>query len=376
MSSKVTKPINRLILIGNGFDLAHDMKTSYTDFLLGYFGKCWEEAKRKQIFSNEFPDENTFSNELITITYDRYKILYTNPFEKYELKDLSDLKGLIKSIHDAKVRKTINLKFKSEFFKSLVGEMCDKNWVDIENQYYNLLTKIIREQSSLKNQSQESYISSINNLNIEFEIIKQELEQYLTSIEISEENNKITEYLYETPISLYGKETEGLELGQLLFLNFNYTQTTNNYLKSNTDIIHIHGELNNKENPIIFGYGDERDETYELLEKANIPEVFTHIKSFDYFKTDNYSRLLAFLESEFDVYIMGHSCGLSDRTLLSTIFEHKNCRFIKVFYYDNPENYRKTTYEISRHFTGKAEMRKKVLDITKCKPMPQLNQEQ
>ncbi|MBK6364090.1 MAG: hypothetical protein IPF52_11590 [Saprospiraceae bacterium] len=59
--------------------------------------------------------------------------------------------------------------------------------------------------------------------------------------------------------------------------------------------------------------------------------VFTHIKSFDYFKTDNYSKLLAFLESEFDVYIMGHSCGLSDRTLLSTIFEHENCRKIKIF---------------------------------------------
>lgn len=136
-------------------------------------------------------------------------------------------------------------------------------------------------------------------------------------------------------------------------------------------MIHIHGELNNMKNPIIFGYGDERDETYNLLEKANIPEVFTHIKSFEYFKTDNYSRLLAFLESPYDVYIMGHSCGLSDRTLLSTVFEHENCRYIKIFYHGNAENYRKTTYEISRHFTDKALMRKRVLPITKCKPMPQ-----
>ena len=137
------------------------------------------------------------------------------------------------------------------------------------------------------------------------------------------------------------------------------------------DVIHIHGELINMKNPIIFGYGDERDETYNLLEKANIPEVFTHIKSFDYFKTDYYSRLLAFLESPYDVYIMGHSCGLSDRTLLSTVFEHENCRYIKTFYHGNAENYRKTTYEISRHFTDKALMRKRVLPITKCKPMPQ-----
>lgn len=136
-------------------------------------------------------------------------------------------------------------------------------------------------------------------------IIKQELEQYLSSIEISTENNKITEYLYESPISMNGKETKSFDLDQVLFLNFNYTQTTKNYIKSNADIIHIHGELNNENNPIIFGYGDERDETYDVLEKANIPNVFTHIKSFDYFKTNNYARLLAFLESPFDLLYHG-----------------------------------------------------------------------
>jgi hypothetical protein len=158
----------------------------------------------------------------------------------------------------------------------------------------------------------------------------------------------------------------------VLFLNFNYTSTPELYQKDNTDIIYIHGQLNDPNNPIIFGYGDERDDTYDILEKANKPEVLTHIKSFDYFKTNNYDRLLAFLESEYDVYIMGHSCGLSDRTLLSTIFEHENCRFIKIFYYENMARYRETTYEISRHFKNKAEMRRKVINFTDCSPMPQL----
>ena len=30
---------------------------------------------------------------------------------------------------------------------------------------------------------------------------------------------------------------------------------------------------------------------------------------------------------------MGHSCGNLDRTLLNTLFEHKNCVPIKPFYY-------------------------------------------
>lgn len=29
--------MNRLVLIGNGFDLAHNLKTRYSDFMLGLF---------------------------------------------------------------------------------------------------------------------------------------------------------------------------------------------------------------------------------------------------------------------------------------------------------------------------------------------------
>ena len=31
---------------------------------------------------------------------------------------------------------------------------------------------------------------------------------------------------------------------------------------------------------------------------------------------------------------MGHSCGTSDRTMLNTLFEHRNCVSIKPFYYE------------------------------------------
>jgi hypothetical protein len=213
--------------------------------------------------------------------------------------------------------------------------------------------------------------SNLNQLNDHFDILKKELEIYLSSLHPANLNEEILTKIYEKPIFRKFEDINQFKLEDVLILNFNYTNTTSLYSKEKTQIIHIHGELNNPVNSIIFGYGDERDETYTILEKANIPEVFTHIKSFDYLKTGNYFNLLTFLESEFDVYIMGHSCGLSDRTLLSTIFEHDNCRFIKIFYHDNADNYRKTTYEISRHFTDKALMRKRVLPITQCKPMPQ-----
>jgi hypothetical protein len=36
--------MNRLYLVGNGFDCAHGMPTRYSDFILWYIKSCFEEA--------------------------------------------------------------------------------------------------------------------------------------------------------------------------------------------------------------------------------------------------------------------------------------------------------------------------------------------
>lgn len=367
-----TRPINRLILVGNGFDLAHRMKTSYKDFILGYFQQCWEVAKVLYLANNAKGQHVFYDDELLKITVIPSYIQQDSSLD-IDFSDPKILKRLISNEYISGSQKAIHFSVKSPLLGTLINNLLEKNWVDIENYYYQALIKIITPIKNIYNNPRGIIkTDDLKKLNHDFDLIKKALEKYLLSIDISKEVEGLRNLIYEEAISDRTKPEIKNELKNLMILNFNYTKTTKSYERTNADIVHIHGELSNPSNPIIFGYGDERDETYEKLEKAKVEGVFTHIKSFDYFKTDNYSRLLAFLESEFDVYIMGHSCGLSDRTLLSTIFEHKNCRFIKVFYYDNAENYRKTTYEISRHFTDKAEMRKKVLDITKCKPMPQL----
>jgi len=62
--------------------------------------------------------------------------------------------------------------------------------------------------------------------------------------------------------------------------------------------------------------------------------------------------------------IFGHSCGISDRTLLSKIFEHKNCKSIKIFYYNGSEesdNFNEVYMNLSRHFKEKERMREIVV---------------
>ena len=164
----------------------------------------------------------------------------------------------------------------------------------------------------------------------------------------------------------------------ILIVNFNYTNIASLYLspriREHFQLNNIHGTLDNPQS-VIFGYGDEMDKYYQELEDLNDNNYLTHIKSSKYLDASNYRKLLQFAESApFQIYIMGHSCGNSDRTLLNTLFEHENCISIKPFYYkkeDGTDNYTEIAQNISRNFKDKQALRAKVVPKDCCEPLPQ-----
>lgn len=119
------------------------------------------------------------------------------------------------------------------------------------------------------------------------------------------------------------------------------------------------------EDNVIFGYGDEMDDRLKDIMRLNDNEYLTNIKSVRYCETNSYKRMLAFMESGyFQVCIMGHSCGISDRTLLKTIFEHKKCVSIKPHYRrdsNGNENYSDIIRNIYRNFNNPSLMRDRVV---------------
>ena len=106
--------------------------------------------------------------------------------------------------------------------------------------------------------------------------------------------------------------------------------------------------------------------------RALINEYYINICSQIMDKTIN---VLTFIESApYQIYIMGHSCGTSDRTLLNTLFEHRNCVSIKPYYLqkDNGEdNYMEIVQNISRNFSDAQKMRDRVVNKQFCQPLPQ-----
>jgi hypothetical protein len=195
----------------------------------------------------------------------------------------------------------------------------------------------------------------------------------------------MTETFKRTDIVLRHSLTEDAFPQQVHILNFNYTPTAEQYQlgknmqvhQNSVRINHIHGEIGNPKNPIIFGFGDELDNDYHLIENDTAKGFFNYIKSFWYFKTSNYHDLIRFLDAdEFQVYILGHSCGLSDRTMLNMIFEHEQCKSVRIFYYerkDGANNFIALAEEIARHFKNKVIMRKKIVSFDRSSPMPQFD---
>jgi len=298
---------NKLVIVGNGFDLAHGLRTSYKNFLDWYFCKAFLEFCKK----------GSYSDSLIEI---KNKYTGTTSIFNQEPKTFEEVINLIKSTEYQ------SIKYKSNFLERLLDSIKANKWVDIEHYYFRLL------KSNFSNINLKEKKEVVHQLNKEFDILIEHLSKYIETINqaiinipklnINNSNSNLR--------NVFDAYNKGLEVK---FLNFNYTDTLyTKYLVYENDIIHIHGRVSDiNQNPIIFGYGDESDPTYQNIEDSGENIYLEHLKSFGYFRTDNYHKLLTYIDSApFTAYIVGHSCGLSDRVLLNEIFEHPNCEKMEV----------------------------------------------
>ena len=410
--------MNRLVLIGNGFDLAHGLKTSYADFIKWYWNK------RVKMLSKEVT--NISSDSLCTITAPdgfKWSAIVANRDEfNYQFSSSDDI---IKRLENNDYGFSITY---TTFLNHICKSISSNGWVDIENEYYELLKQYALD-SVMK---EEGKISSIKSLNKQLEYLKELLIQYLT--EVTEQDPKIIKsikhdiyapfekedmsghadyHMFEeepwewedrldreaelrTILEKYGygvkecmewvkawiEDKKGstkypfafLLPKNIMLLNFNYTHTAQIYKKTDDSFeeIHIHGDIDDKEH-VIFGYGDEMHSGFEKLKEREDGECLRYVKSVRYLEASNYKKLLRFIDSApFQVVIMGHSCGRSDRTLLHTIFEHGNCASIKLCYYrkeDGSDDYLEKIQNISRNFVSMEDMRDVVVPKPQCKPL-------
>jgi len=413
--------MNRIILIGNGFDLAHKLKTSYAHFMNWYWYK-WGE-KLLSTYSKSIDDrlcsfELNDESDVLNIAYvwgQYYRRI--NPLEPWDLEEIAS-----KAKQDNKLFK---FTYKDKFFQEICSEVETKGWVDIETIFYDYLshksqyvvdTKTVNDDLDFLRENLIKYLAEIEKI-ITPEIINKKIQNYFLEpfkkedvavnaiikwndiirqrVDYDEEmwNDLISSYFNTSDSIRYNyrsvmnyisnyKKNNGYDYpdeippaflvpDRTMLLNFNYTKTADLYVsdRSGITVNHIHGEISNPDS-VIFGYGDELDEHFKSILNLNDNEYLRNIKSYKYLESSKYRDLLKFIESSpYQIFIMGHSCGNSDRTLLNTLFEHKNCVSIKPFYYkkeNGTDNYIELVQNISRNFTDMKLMRDRVVNKEYC----------
>lgn len=409
--------MNRIILIGNGFDLAHGLPTSYGDFIDWY----WERWKEK-LLSHNCPSMDDELCKFDNKTKFDIRSIIVNAFET----TIYNLHGYLfgKKILSYDFNRNRLVVQPCTLFEEIHKSVETKGWVDIENEYYKLLSgkksflgctvKALNEQLKYLQEKLIEYLSSII---IGDSLQKKQIEQIIYSpinyrdIAVSQTDKLVehiqneltctdsellmklglyklshTDFLYldeSRKDQVYTKELIHINIqankypqefflpNKIMFLNFNYTDTAKLYLpvpKPGFEINHIHGKLSKPET-VIFGYGDELDENYKKLSNLNDNEYLRNFKSIKYLESDRYRKALQFMDAApYQVFIMGHSCGNSDRTFLNTLFEHNNCVSIKPYYCKDgdKDNYLDLVQNISRNFTNMKLMRDRVVNKTYC----------
>lgn len=322
-----------LIIIGNGFDLAHGLKTSYNDFILHILN-------------------SRLKNELVYQKLFEFKIKPDNLEHFHVLLKKLDIRQLIKS--------------DNIFFLNLLSHSIEKNWYDIEQFYYDELLYTSVDDNS------RFHAFGIEKLNSDFNQIKILLENYLTMQEKGVKPISTFNTFFSKLIEARSNRRNDL------ILNFNYTNTLNSYttISNNFDIMHIHGELNHIKNPIVFGFAANLEENRVLLDKNDF-NYLTNIKKHNYKFTRQEEVLKGYLSynEPINIYILGHSIGLSDKLILNQIFNHKNIYRIKVFYHNNHLNYFKTQVNIDR-IMDNDENFEKLESFEKALRMPQYKDNQ
>jgi hypothetical protein len=365
--------MNRFVIIGNGFDLAHGLKTKYEHFIIDLINTAIIEYNRKGSLGileyNELFELDAKPNHEPINTFKKLSDLLNN--DHFNISNNFSFKAerIISTISS----KPYSLIIKSKLFEVLLKQ---EKWTDIEKAYFDTLIEVYEFHRKEIVNSLE-----LKKLNEDFELIKKYLFKYLQDQEklkfitnhqlyylindILTSNDWLINYpnkIKENFLNKFDKKN----IEDLFLINFNYTNILEDNYSNGKLTYHIHGKILDSDS-IIFGYGDENNEYYKRLEELGNEDVLKHFKSHYYHHEKNIYQQLFFQldQKEFDVVVIGHSLGLSDKLLLESIFEHKKCEAIHLTHTGGDSHFRKRI-ALSRHFNDKKLFREKLMNENDC----------
>lgn len=319
-------PANNLLIVGNGFDLEHGLKTHYTDFFDTINNRV--SSKNEIILNNhKYLIEDNHLLLYLLEEYKQNKLQGNNWIDiETKLKDIIIFVEEINTHHFLIKEYRPNIDYiKNEYFK--LNELDDKANILFPDKLKNHFSPIWIDPFNTIFYSNERYIEIINNLENNLYIL----------------TNMLRDYLLEQNISAIEKTKDISDIDYKIthVLSFNYTDTFRQLYSDidNNKIDFIHGSLN--KNNLVLGINETltEDTANKIVDTVYFKKYFQRI----YKKTDY--KYVSWLDptdyknyADFDtVYIHGHSLDESDKEILKKIINSvlkKDTSTVKIFYYD------------------------------------------
>lgn len=303
-----------ILILGNGFDLAHDLPTRYSDFLR---------------FCQDIDDIFFSNDEYDIINGYRTSRIIKNYFNSYdEFKD---------NIYIKEINNCISSNIWYNYFQHIYKHKMirGENWIDFESEISDVIQFLDKNCKTLSysfsdiNFEKDNMPPGFESKSIKLrELVK---EYFMTNKPI----RKLRKLLYDDlsrlsyalriyllnfvenlEIKTFSPDLKNLQIDYVL--NFNYTNTFQSIYKSKAEIFHIHGNCQNDENNLVLGIDEYWSESernhhtdYTIFKKfAQRIQKRTGKQHYDFLlslKSDN-------IKSK--VYVFGHSLAETDKDIL------------------------------------------------------------
>ena len=349
---------NNILLIGNGFDLAHGLKTSYNDFL--FLMKNWDSFYREYVNMKRIPGYTCEIKRLQPFLSNSAKmedahieklgaIIKENPWAFYYQNCGAEIDGWID--------------FEREMYPvlDLMEYICDKNrysfktgFITIEGEMERfrgiagMLPKYVYYVGNFIAASDKYMSDSYGVLKKKLlQALKDDLEEFILALEI---------YLYE-----FVHKNEGIKpLKQIAdihadcVISFNYTLTERIYGIAEEDVHHLHGSIRKDAsdvNNMVLGVNEREPQNLDFIYFVKYFQRIqkhcgTRYKEFTKREVSDWGIMCP---QSYHLYIYGHSLDVTDEDILKYLIgdldEHGRlqmaARQVTIFYYDQTDFERK-----------------------------------
>lgn len=344
----------KILLIGNGFDLAHGLPTSYKDFL--DFCKMVRELYTYPIIDNEYNQKKLIDWNTDKTIKSKLLECYENRKNCFEDKITTQCKEL-DELYDC-IKENVWINYFLEREKS-IGE----NWIDFESEISNVVQAIEtlkgyieRDEDVLKikdtKQQTIIYFLKIAKKSLQdvfnlkridgfIEDISIELDKLIRSLEIY-----ICEFVNEIDIIKENDDIKTITPDYVLSLNYSNTYERIYGQSKEVTYDYIHGKADIENNVdtcnLVLGIDEYlEDDKNDKLEFIAFKKFYQRIyKSTDSTYMKWVEQIKKYPEVNHNLFIFGHSLDKTDRDILKLLICNDNVT-TKIYYYRKNKNDKK-----------------------------------